>query len=336
MNRRCVAAGALLALAVGLGPAAADDFYKGRTIEILVGFGPGGGYDAYARALARSFGAHIPGAPQVVVKNMPGAGSLRLVNYIASAAPRDGTTLGTFDQNLIIAPVVKPAEAGFDASKLGWIGSIAKGTSVCVAWHGAGLRSWDDLLTTTAVFGVTGYGDVRYTDTAIVRNMFGAKLKTVAGYPGTNDLRLAMERGEIAGSCGDSWTSLKSLAADLLKDRKLNVLVQFAVQKHPDLPDVPLIIDKAETAEQKDALTLLFAPQLAGRPYAAPPGVPQVRLEILRAAFAATMQDSAFVAFAERAQLDIDPVSGRDIETFVAEVYRSSQPVIAAARVAIE
>lgn len=316
--------------------AAADEFYKGRTIEILVGFGPGGGYDAYARALARSMGAHIPGAPQIVVKNMPGAGSLRLVNYLQSAAPKDGTGLGTFDQNLIIAPLVKPAEAAFDASKLGWIGSIAKGTSVCVAWTGSGVANWDDLLRVPAGFGVTGYGDVRYIDTAIVRNMFGSKLHTVAGYPGTNDIRLAMERGEIAGSCGDSWSSLKSLAADLLRERKLNIVVQFTVEKHPDLPEIPSIMDKADTAQQRDALRLLFAPQLAGRPYAAPPGVPAARLAILRAAFEATMKDPDFVSFTDRAQLEIDPVAGSEIESLVREVYRSSAQVVAAAKAAIE
>lgn len=328
--------GVLLALCGAASAATADEYYVGRTIEILVGFGPGGGYDAYARAFARSFGAHIPGTPQVVVKNMPGAGSLRVVNYLASAAPRDGTTVGTFDQSLIIAPLVKPSDASFDASKLAWIGSIAKGTSVCVATQASGLKSWDDLIARPAVFGVTGYGDVRYTDTAIVRNMFHARLKTVAGYPGTNDLRLAMERGEIAGSCGDSWTSLKSLSADLLHDGKLAVLVQFAVQKHPDLPDVPLIIDEAETPEQKAALRLLFAPQLAGRPYAAPPGVPRDRLQILRAAFDATMRDPAFLSFAGRAQLDVDPVGGTTIAAFVSEVYRSSPAVIATARAAID
>lgn len=327
---------AMAAAALGLPtPAAADEFYSGRTIEVLVGFGPGGGYDAYARVLAQSLGAHIPGHPLVVVKNMPGAGSLRLVNYLYSAAPKDGTTIGTFDQSLIIAPLLKPADASFDPSRLSWIGSMAKGTSVCVAWHGAGIEGWDDLMHKPAAFGVTGYGDVRYTDTAILRNMFGAKLRIVAGYPGTNDIRLAMERGEIAGSCGDSWTSLKSLAGDLLQAHKLAVLVQFAVEKHPELGEVPAILDKADSAMQREALNLLFAPQLAGRPYAAPPGVPAERLEILRAAFDATLQDPGMLALAGRARLDIEPVSGRAIEHFVGEISRSSPAAIAAAQAAI-
>ncbi|HEX2726653.1 MAG TPA: tripartite tricarboxylate transporter substrate-binding protein [Beijerinckiaceae bacterium] len=315
------------------GPAAAqDDFYKGKTVEIIVGFGPGGGYDTYARALGQFLPKHLPGQPTVIVKNMPGAGSLTLVNYLVNIAPKDGTSFGTFDQSLILAPLFGGDAAKFDASKLSWVGSIAKGNTVCITWHTAEVKSWDDLTKKKAVFGGTGREDVRYTHAAMLRNMFGADLKIVTGYKGSSDLRIAMERGEIDGTCGDSWTSLKSTAADWVRDKKINILVQFALDTHPDVRDVPLLTEKARTDEDRAALKLLFAAQVAGRPFAGPPGVPAERLAVLRAAFDATMKDPEFLAFTERARLEVDAVGGRAIEALVGEVYQTPPAVIARAK----
>jgi tripartite-type tricarboxylate transporter receptor subunit TctC len=315
------------------GPAAAqDDFYKGKTVEIIVGFGPGGGYDTYARALGQFLPKHIPGQPTVIVKNMPGAGSLTLVNYLVNIAPKDGTSFGTFDQSLILAPLFGGEAAKFDASKLSWVGSIAKGNTVCITWHTAQVKSWDDLTKKKAVFGGTGREDVRYTHAAMLRNMFGADLKIVTGYKGSSDLRIALERGEIDGTCGDSWTSLKSTAADWVRDKKINILVQFALDAHPDIRDVPLLTEKARSDEDRAALKLLFAAQVAGRPFAGPPGVPAERLAVLRAAFDATMKDPEFLAFAERAKLEIDAVGGAAIEALVREVYQTPAPVVARAK----
>jgi tripartite-type tricarboxylate transporter receptor subunit TctC len=313
--------------------ASQEEFYKGKTVEILVGFSPGGGYDTYARALAQFIGKHLPGQPTVIVKNMPGAGSVTLVNYLLNIAPKDGTVFGTFDQSLIVAPLFGGEFAKVDAAKLSWVGSIAKGNTVCIAWHTSAIKDWDDLLKKPAVFGGTGRQDVRYTQAAMIKNMFGADLKIVTGYKGSSDLRIAMERGEIDATCGDSWTSLKSTAADWLREKKVNILVQFALESHPEIRDVPLLIDKARTAEDKAALRLLFGAQIAGRPYAAPPGVAPERLQVLRAAFDATMKDPEFLAFADKAKLEVDPVTGQEIEAAVREIYQTPPDVVARAKV---
>jgi tripartite-type tricarboxylate transporter receptor subunit TctC len=313
--------------------AAQEDFYKGKTVEVLVGFAPGGGYDTYARALAQFMGKHLPGQPSVIVKNMPGAGSVTLVNYLLNIAPKDGTVFGTFDQSLIVAPLFGGEFAKVDAGKLSWVGSVAKGNTVCVTWHTSPIKSWDDLMKKSAVFGGTGRHDVRYTQPAMIKNMFGADLKIVTGYKGSSDLRIAMERGEIDATCGDSWTSLKSTAADWLREKKVNILVQFALETHPEIKDVPLLVDMARTAEDKAALKLLFGAQIAGRPFGAPPGMAPERLQTLRAAFDATMKDPEFLAFAAKAKLEVDPVSGQEIEAAVREVYQTSPEIVARAKV---
>lgn len=309
-----------------------EEFYKGKTVEVLVGFAPGGGYDIYARALAQFLPKHLPGQPTVIVKNMPGAGSVTLVNYLLNIAPKDGTVFGTFDQSLIVAPIFGGEFAKVDAGKLSWVGSIAKGNTVCVAWHTSAIKGWDDLLKRPATFGGTGRQDVRYTQAAMLKNMFGADVKIVTGYKGSSDLRIAMERGEIDATCGDSWTSLKSTAADWLRDHKINILVQFALETHPEIRDVPLLVDKARADEDKAALKLLFGAQIAGRPFAAPPGLPPERLGALRAAFDATMKDPEFLAFADKAKLEVDPVTGGQIEAAVREVYQTPPEVVARAK----
>jgi tripartite-type tricarboxylate transporter receptor subunit TctC len=333
--KRVLLAFALLASAMVAGAdraASQEEFYKGKTVEVLVGFAPGGGYDTYARALAQFMGKHLPGQPTVIVKNMPGAGSVTLVNYLLNIAPKDGTAFGTFDQSLIVAPLFGGEVAKVDASKLSWVGSIAKGNTLCVTWHTSPVKTWDDLLKNHTVFGGTGREDVRYTQAAMIRNLFGADLKIVIGYKGSSDLRIAMERGEIDATCGDSWTSLKGTAADWLRDKKINLLVQFALETHPEIREVPLLIDKARTDEDKAALKLLFGAQVAGRPYAAPPGLPPERLQVLRAAFDATMKDPEFLAFTDRVKLEVDPVTGQEIESAVRETYQTRPEVIARAK----
>jgi tripartite-type tricarboxylate transporter receptor subunit TctC len=315
---------------------AADEPFKGKTVELLVGFGPGGGYDAYARALGRFIGAHIAGKPDVVVKNVPGAGSIKLANALYSVSPKDGTSFGTFDPNLITTPLLDPKKVKFDASKFNWVGSISGSTNVCISWHTSPVKSVDDLRTMSVHFGATGREVGRYMDAAIMRNLFGAKLQIITGYQGSSDVRLAMERGEIAGNCGDSWSSLKTTASDWLKEKKINILAQFGLQKHPEMPNVPLVLDMAKTDQQKNALKLLFAPRFAGRPYAAPPAVPADRVALLRAAFDATMTDAGFLAFADQAKLEVSPATGQQVADLISGIYRSSPEVVEAARKAIE
>jgi tripartite-type tricarboxylate transporter receptor subunit TctC len=326
-----------LALIAVTGPANADpaDFYKGKTFEILVGFSAGGGYDAYARALARGIGKYIPGNPTVVVKNMAGAGSLRMSMFLQDAAPRDGLTIGTMDPGLQITPLIKPDTASFNASKLTWIGSIAKNTYVCASWHTGRVKTVDDLLKAESAFGVTGKDDVRYMNTAILKNLLGAKIKIVSGYPGSNDVRLALERGEIDGEC-DGWNSLQATKSDWLRDNKLTILAQMTLAKHPDLPNTPVVAELVKDKTQKAALEFLIAPQESGRPFAAPPGIPADRATALRRAFDATMRDPDFLAYAKQATLDVEPTTGEQVESLIREIYKATPEVVELARKAID
>lgn len=323
-----------LALAGALMASTADaqtaDFYKGKTVEILVGFSPGGGYDAYARALGGVLGKYMPGNPKVVVRNMTGAGSLRLALFLADAAPADGATIGIFDNGLMIAPLLKPETAKFDASKLRWVGSTSKDTQICLVWRELGISSIEDVKKREVTFGVTGLDDIRYMSTAMMRHVAGAKIKIVPGYPGSTDIRLAIERGELDGVC-DSWQSLKSTKADWVRDNKVNILVQMATKSHPDLANVPTITQFAD-ASMKTALDLLVSPGESGRSFAAPPNVPADRLDALRRAFDAAVKDKEFLETTQKARLDVDPMSGEDIELFINRIYKVMEADVAMAR----
>jgi tripartite-type tricarboxylate transporter receptor subunit TctC len=338
MSARCTPAiaAALTALACAMPTALADpaDFYRGKTVEILVGFSPGGGYDTYARALSRSIGSQIPGNPQVVVKNFTGAGSLRLARYLQDAAQRDGSLFGTIDNGLLTASVMKEG-IQFNASKLSWIGSISRDLETCMIWHARKAKTLADLRTIEAVFGVTGRDDNRYTATEVMRKVAGAKIKIVSGYQGTADIRIAMEKGEIDGVC-ESWQSLKATKPDWLGDKRVNILVQMGFARHPELPHVPTIGELARTTLELAALKLLFSGAEAGRPFGAPPGIPADRLAALRRAFDVTMTEADFVAVTSRLKLEVDPISGERTESFLQEAYKSPPAAIEAARKLVE
>ncbi len=335
MLKRMLTAMALsAALLTGAASAQTSEFYKGKTLEILVGFSPGGGYDAYARALGGIIGRHIPGNPTVVVRNMTGAGSLRLALFLADAAPRDGTTFGIFDNGLMIAPLLKPETAKFDASKLSWIGSTSKDTQICMVWRGIGVDKLEDLRTREITIGVTGLDDIRYMSTAMMRHVAGAKLKIVPGYPGSTDIRLAIERRELDGVC-DSWQSLKSTKAEWVRDNKVNILVQMAATSHPDLSTTPVIGQFADVS-MKNAVELLVSPGEAGRSFAAPPAIPAERLNTLRRAFDATVNDKDFLETTKKLRLDVDPMPGEQIEQFLARIYKATPDDVAQARKLIQ
>ena len=324
-----VAAAMFAALSGSLAHAqSAADFYKGKNLEFYIGYSVGGGYDLYARVLARHIGAHIPGNPVVVVKNMEGAGSLRLANWLYRVGPKDGSVIGIIGRGTGFDPLLGVAAAQFDATSFTWIGSGNHEVSVCVAWAGnSGVTTFADLRARELTVGGTGASADTDQFPRVVNGVLGTRMKIVSGYPGGNDIVLAMERGEVQGRCGWSWSSVKSTHGAMITEGKLHVLLQLALHKHPELPDVPLVIDLAATEEERQILTLIFARQVMGRPFLAPPGVPADRAAALREAFMTTMVDPDFVAEAEKAQLEVNPVAGQDLQNLVAEIYRTPPEV---------
>jgi tripartite-type tricarboxylate transporter receptor subunit TctC len=322
---------AALATALPLSIARAQspaEFYKGKTVEFYIGYSVGGGYDLYARTIARHIGKHIPGNPTVVPKNMEGAGSLRLANWLFRVGAKDGSVIGTIGRGTGFDPILGQQGAQFDGTKFTWLGSANNEVSVCVSWNAtSGIAKFEDLLSKEMTVGGTSTSADTDQFPRIMNGVLGTKMRIVSGYPGGNDVVLAMERGEVKGRCGWSWSSVMSTHRVWLEEKKMTVLAQLALQKHPDLPDVPLIIDLAKTDEQKQILKLIFARQVMGRPYLAPPGIPADRAAALRQAFMDTMTDKDFLADAEKAQLEITPVDGATIQKLVAEVYQTPPEV---------
>jgi tripartite-type tricarboxylate transporter receptor subunit TctC len=304
------------------------DFYRGRTVDLYVGYSVGGAYDLYSRVIARHLGQHIPGNPTVLVKNMEGAGSLRLANYLYRVAPKDGSVIGMIGRGTGFDPVLGQQAAQFDGTKFTWLGSGNHEVSVCVSYAGrSGITRFEDLLTKEMTVGGTGASADTDQFPRVLNGVLGTKMKIVSGYPGGNDVVLAMERGELQGRCGWSWSSVKATHGAWIAEKKLNVLVQLSLQKHPELPDVPLVIDLAKTDEQRQILKLIFARQVMGRPFLAPPGLAPERTATLRKAFMETMTDPEFLADAEKSQLEVNPVSGEVVQKLVEEVYRTPPEV---------
>jgi tripartite-type tricarboxylate transporter receptor subunit TctC len=318
----------ILVLAEAVPAQAGAEFYKGRTVELDISTSVGGGYDAYARLLARHIGRFIPGSPIIVAKNMEGAGGLRLANFLYNAAPKDGTTFATLYRGAVFDPLLGGKGAQFDATRFTYLGSASNEVSVCVAWHTTGVTSFEQVLTKELVVGASGPSADTYQFPKIVNGVLGTKFKIIAGYAGGNDVDLAMERGEVRGRCGWSWSSVKSTRASWLANKKINILFQMGLSKHPDLPDVPLVLDLAGSDEGRAILKLIFARQVMAWPYVAPPDVPEDRGETLRAAFAETMKDKDFMAEAEKSQLEIRPVTGASIQELVKNVYATPTPIV--------
>jgi len=311
-----------------------EDFYKNRAMDLYIGYSTGGAYDLYARSIGRYLGRHIPGNPTLVPKNMEGAGSLRLANFLYRVAPHDGSTLGTIGRGIPFDPLLIGQGDAFDAQKFSWIGSANNEVSVCVAMKDSGITKFEDLFTKELTVGGTGTSADTDQFPRVLNGTLGTHFKIVEGYPGGNDVLLAMERGEVKGRCGWSWSSVKTTRKEWLDDKRMIVLVQLSLTKHPEMPDVPLITDFAKTDEQRAILKLMFARNVMGRPYLAPPNLPADRLATLRQAFMDTMTDKDFVAEADKTQLEINPVSGEDVEKLVKEVYATPPDIIAKAKTA--
>ena len=330
---------AVCVLAAGTQPARAQnavaDFYRGKTVTLTVGYSSGGGYDTYARIVARHLGKHIPGNPQIVVQNAPGAGSMRAANTLYNVAPKDGTAIGMFGRGIALEPLIGTSPAQFEAQKFLWLGSGTEEAAVVVVWAAKGIKTWADMTSKPFTVGGEGTGSDPDVYALMLRNVFGVKLKLVSGYPGTAEMALAIERGEVDGRASWSWSSLKSLKPDWISGNKLSLPVQLNLTKSPDLPGVPLLGEFATTERQRQIMKLVLSRQTMGRPFMAPPGIPADRAAALRAAFDATMKDPEFLAEAKLRGQEVNPVSGAALDQMLAELYATPKDVIAETKAAI-
>ncbi|MGE0650190.1 MAG: Bug family tripartite tricarboxylate transporter substrate binding protein [Alphaproteobacteria bacterium] len=316
--------------------AGAADYFKGKTVTITVGSSAGGGYDGYARFLARHWGRLIPGNPNVIVKNMPGAGSLKATNFIYNIAAKDGTQVGAVQNGIIFEPLFKVMGSGddakFDATKLSWIGAVTKETAVMVVWHTTPFKSVADIrkgkVRTGSPGPTTSYG----VYPRLMNATMGTNIQVIMGYGGTSDITLALERGEIEAMTGWDYSSLASRKGQWLKDKKVRVLVQFAKKRHPEMPDVPVASELTTSKLNRDVLELISARQEIGRPYIAPPGVPSEAITPLRTSFTAMMKDEAFLADANKSRIEVMPSDHKEALASVKEAFAASPEVVAKAR----
>ena len=308
-----------------------EDFYKGKRLRMVIGYTTGGGYDVYARVLARYMGKHIPGQPTVLPQNMPGAGSLLATNWLYNGGPRDGTVIAAINRGIPFEPLTGGQGVQFDPLKFGWIGSLGKEVNVTVAWHTAKAKTAEDLFTHGLIAGGTGSGADSAIYPAIMNNLLGAKIKLIAGYPGGNDVNLALERGEVEGRPSPSWSSLRAARPEWVRDKKIAPLWQLSLSKHPDLPNVPLAIDFAKTPEDRQIMEFFFARQEMSRPYLTAPEVAPERLQALRAAFMATAHDPEFIEASRVQDLELDPIDGAEIDALLKKVFATPPAVVARA-----
>ena len=331
-RRAIIAFAAAATLAAAVLPASAQDFYKGKTIAIIVGFSPGGLYDLTARMLARHLGDHIPGKPPVIVQTMTGAGGTTAAGiYLYNNAVRDGTVIGMPPRNYPIAPFANES-LHYDGRGLIPLGSISTEVQVGAVWHDVGVTKLDDLMTREITAGVTSYYDDVGSLSLVTKAITGAKLKLVSGYPGGNDIQSAMEKGEVDAEFGWSWGAIKATKKSWLDQKKLNILLQIGPAKSPELPNVPSIMDYAKNQLDRDALELLLAPDAFAWPFVVPPGVPADRIALLRQAFDETMKDPGFVSDAGQLSLEIKPMSGEAIQAKIEHILGFDASVISRAK----
>ncbi|HEY7384881.1 MAG TPA: hypothetical protein VH743_14535 [Beijerinckiaceae bacterium] len=304
----------------------AEPFYSGRKIDLIIGYTPGGTYDLYARLVARHMGKHIPGKPTIVPRNMPGGGSRVAATWVYEAAPRDGTVLATADQALPVEQAMGDKQLRIDTTRLNYIGNPIAGNNTTVTWHTSGVKTIDDARRVEVPVGATGASTSSQYPRAM-NALLGTKFRIILGYPGANDINLAMERGEVAGKGSDSWTAWKATRPDWLRDKKINILVQIGLKKEPDLPDVPLMMDLAANPDDRAVLRLLSVSGTIGRPIFTTPEVPADRVRTLREAFQMTVRDPAFLEEAKAANIDLNPVSGEELQKLVGEIVATPRPI---------
>lgn len=305
-----------------------ENFYKGRTIDLLVSSEVGGGYDTYARVIASFFGQYIPGHPKLIVKNMVGAGGLIAANHLAKIAPKDGSVIALLQNTVPFQPLIAPGGEQFDATRFGYVGSANSEVALSFTWHKSPTKTFDELLSReTLMAGVIGSISSNYANA--LRDLAGAKIKLVTGYAGASQALLAMERGEIEGHPAIFWSTFKTTKPEWIQDQKVNFLVQLALKKHPELQHVPLILDYLKNEEDRAAAELLLAPQLAGRPLVAPPSIPTERLAALQNSFMDMMNGPDLINEANKRKMEFSPISGSELAALVAKAYSSSPDVIA-------
>jgi len=324
-----------LAFAAAVPAAAQEDiaaFYKGKTVRIVVGTAAGGGYDLFARIVARHLASHIPGAPAIIVQNLPAAGGLVMTNQLYATAPRDGTVIGAPINGIPTAPLLQPNGAHFDAEKLIWLGSTNREPYVAFVWHTGPVQSVAELQQKELIVGATTPGTTMVDFPLIANAILGTRFKIVRGYEGTPQINHAIERGEIDGQGGVGWAAVKAQVPQWISEKKIRVIAQYGLKRHAELADIPSMLEFAKSEADRRALLVLFARTEYGRPYFLPPEVPAARVAALRRAFDATMRDPAFLADAAKLQLDVDPMSGEQVQALVGDLARTPTDVVARVR----
>jgi tripartite-type tricarboxylate transporter receptor subunit TctC len=318
-----------LASTVALAPASGqtvEEFYKGRTVTIVVGFNPGGAYDPYARVVARHLPKHLPGMPTIVIKNMPGAGSVIAANHLYNRSPRDGSELGVIAGSAAIQPMFGVKATQFDGQKFTWLGSANEEVGGCFSWHTTPFQSVTDLFDKEMITGASGASNLEYP--VVLNALLGTKMKVVRGYSGPGVIMLAVERGEVQGMCGSVLTFVNAQHPDWLRDKKVRMLIQIGLRPSPLMSGTPFIMDFAKSEDDKRVLRALVGWNIMGRPFLAPPDIPADRKAALIKAFDATMQDPEFRADAAKQHLQVAPITGAQIDSFLADVYSTPKPLV--------
>jgi tripartite-type tricarboxylate transporter receptor subunit TctC len=305
-----------------------EEFYRSKPITMLIGSGAGGGYDTYARIFGRHLSRHIPGNPNIIAKNVPAAAGLAAASALYTTADKDGSTIAAFTNGAAMDPLFGNASARYDAQKFNWLGSIGKLQNVCATWHRSEVKSIAAARAREVIVAAAGATSNSAIVPRTLNALLGTKFKVIAGYDTGPGLTLAIERGEAEGICGLSWSTIKASRPHWIRDRLLNIIVQMSLTKLPELPDVPNVLDLVADRENKQVLELILIRQEAGRPFAAPPGVPADRLAALRRAFDATLADDEFRADAQKAQLEIEPLAAAEIETLLATAYGAPNAIV--------
>ncbi|MCC2096088.1 MAG: hypothetical protein KDJ29_04320 [Hyphomicrobiales bacterium] len=333
LSRQAIAIATLCACAAPLQTAQAADFYKGKTITILVGFGAGGGYDTTTRLFARRFGDHIPGKPTVVVQNMPGAGSMIVANYLYNVAPKDGTTLGVFASSTALEPLFGNPKAKFDPRKYQWIGSMHRDIASCAIWKGAGagIKTLEDLIKAkkTVVFGSTSPTAITSQHPLFLKNMFNAPIKVIYGFKGTKAVSIAMQRGEVDGSCGMFESSVRSAYDRHIKNGEMKIIVQFGRDRTvPYFGDATQMYKLLKADADRKIADVIFEQTQLARPLAAPPGAPAAQVAILRKAMTETFKDPAMIADGKKVKVDFNPMTGEEAARIIEKFYQTPPELV--------